>query len=198
MKGMLTGIGGTFTGIGGIGSGGGGGHVPVSTRPFFPASRSIASSYPLQMLLYFNLYYSIVWVAGQIAIFDWKVNRGLEDPTFTAIVIAVWVITEPFRLSFGWAGNLQEKVPQLTAFFLLTIVPQIAIMLYMVAASRNVQVYEYTTSGIMLLFLLPEVFFSYYTTRTLVQIQTQRFYLQITNEHMDENDSFQETGNEEL
>jgi len=173
-------------------------HVPVSTRPFFPTSREIASSYPLQVLLYFNLYYSIVWVVGEIAIFDWKVNQGLEDPTFTSIGIAVWVITESFRLSFGWAGNLQEKVPQLTAFFMLTIVPQIAIMLYMIAASRNVQAYEYTTCGIMLLFLIPEVFFSYYTTRTLVQIQTQRFYLQITNDHTEENAVFQDTNNEEL
>jgi len=153
-------------------------------------AREISSSYPLQVLLFFNLYYSIVWVAGEITILNWKVHNGLEDPTFTAIIVAVWGLTEPFRLSFGWAGNLQEKVPQLTAFFLLTIVPQATVMLYMLAASRNVQVYEYASSGIMLvIFLVPQVVFSYITTRTLVRIQTQRFYLQIASEQVDEGDS---------
>lgn len=62
-------------------------HVPVNNRPFFPVcmilglhtlltieAREISSSYPLQVLLYFNLYYSIVWVAGEIAILNWKVR----------------------------------------------------------------------------------------------------------------------------
>ena len=38
--------------------------------------------------------------------------------------ISFWIFTEPFRLAFGWTGNLRESVPNLFIFILLTVIPQ--------------------------------------------------------------------------
>lgn len=35
------------------------------------------------------------------------------------------VCLQPLRLYFGYVGNLQEKVPQLTGFWLFTLIPQV-------------------------------------------------------------------------
>jgi len=154
------------------------------------ANKKIESSMALQLLLYFNMYYSVVWLASQISIFSWKVTQGLEAPVFSAIAIAVWALAEPFRLSFGWSGNLQEKVPQLTAFFLLTIIPQIAVMLYLLIAPQKTQIFQYALCGIMLgLFLIPQVVMGCITTHTLIDTQTQRFYMQIASAQIAENNN---------
>ena len=38
--------------------------------------------------------------------------------------ISFWIFTEPFRLAFGWTGNLRQSVPNLFIFILLTVIPQ--------------------------------------------------------------------------
>jgi hypothetical protein len=42
------------------------------------------------------------------------------------LLLSVWFMVEPLRLLFGYVGNLQEKVPQLTGFWLFTLIPQVA------------------------------------------------------------------------
>jgi len=165
-------------------------HLPERKQnlPFFSASREIESSLVLQMLLYFNVYYSFIWFITQLTVFIWKVKLNQESPNFTAVAFAVWALAEPFRLGLGYSGNLKEKVPHLTAFFLLTVLPQTAILIYMVASHRNTIPFEYAASFIMIIFfLLPQIIEGYRITRKIIRLQTQRFYLQIANEHMYEN-----------
>jgi len=73
-------------------------------------------------------------------------------------------IAEPFRLFFGYSGNLHEKVPQLFAFVLLSVFPQM--------------VMDFALNLLMLLFLIPEVIFGIRTLKVMIRIQATKFYLQ--------------------
>jgi hypothetical protein len=39
----------------------------------------------------------------------------------TPLIYVGWALSETYRLYLGWTGNLQERVPQLAAFFFMTI-----------------------------------------------------------------------------
>jgi transmembrane protein 17 len=49
------------------------------------------------------------------------------------MIIALWpvfLICEPLRLRFGYLGNLQESIPDLAGFLLLSAFPQLPITIY--------------------------------------------------------------------
>jgi hypothetical protein len=117
---------------------------------------AIVSSLPLQMLLYFNAPFSLLWILCSIVVVADKVRSAcglcgfggacvcvcvcvcVISPSFvlahalaiatplqltrpdvdmtnlfrglTAVLFATFVIVEPFRLWFGYKGNLKEKV----------------------------------------------------------------------------------------
>ena len=50
------------------------------------------------------------------------------------LLLSVWFMVEPLRLFFGYVGNLQEKVPQLTGFWLFTLIPQLPITFFFIVA----------------------------------------------------------------
>eukprot|EP00047_Mylnosiga_fluctuans_P022468 m.120373 g.120373 ORF g.120373 m.120373 type:complete len:145 (+) comp9270_c0_seq7:17-451(+) len=72
----------------------------------------VLSSFPLQVLLYFNCWYFVVWWVAEFCIFIWK---GSELPypsgNWGAEFFLVWVMIpiEGTRLFFGMKGNLTER-----------------------------------------------------------------------------------------
>jgi len=73
----------------------------------------IASSLSLQMLLYFNVQYSLFWGLITLSLMVFSENY-LEVNTayrvLSPLLLSVWFMVEPLRLFFGYVGNLQEKV----------------------------------------------------------------------------------------
>ncbi|MGB1601486.1 MAG: transmembrane 17 domain-containing protein [Promethearchaeia archaeon] len=97
----------------------------------------IASSLPLQMLLYFNIQFSIFWGLIILALMVvqesyFQVNTAYR--VLSPLLLSVWFMIEPLRLFFGYVGNLQEKVPQLTGFWLFTLIPQLPITFFFIVA----------------------------------------------------------------
>jgi len=85
-------------------------------------------------------------------------------------------IAEPFRLFFGYSGNLHEKVPQLFAFVLLSVFPQMVMVIYLLAIHQFAL--DFALNLLMLLFLIPEVIFGIRTLKVMIRIQATKFYLQ--------------------
>lgn len=58
---------------------------------------------------------------------------GSMQPKFgliEAALLLLFLIAEPARLALGYSGNLQEKVPFVAAFMLLTLFPGLPVCLY--------------------------------------------------------------------
>ena len=95
------------------------------------------SSLPLQRLLLFNLCSSGVYLACEVSLTTAKLLRGAPPPPpapapyALPALLCAWAALEALRLWLGYAGNLRERVPELCAFWLLTLVPQLPIVLFL-------------------------------------------------------------------
>lgn len=148
----------------------------------------IASSLPLQMLLYFNVQYSLFWGLITLSLMVFKENY-LEVNTayrvLSPLLLSVWFMVEPLRLFFGYVGNLQEKVPQLTGFWLFTLIPQLPITFFFIVAlplrvnGTSIQLpFERAGSIILMCFVFTEAVVGYYALRRMVQSQVLKFHMQ--------------------
>jgi len=174
----------------------------ASTKRFFFTNTEIVTSLPLQMLLYFNLQYSLMFFIMECIVFKWKIDNFTgphpaassstgstsllltQDRILTIIFLFIFGMVEPFRLYLGYTGNLREKVPQLIAFVFLTLFPQIFPIGYFLIFQKNVP-FDFAVNLLMLCFLVPEFFIGCWTTRKLLQSQSTKFYLQQWGERVD-------------
>jgi len=142
------------------------------------------------MLLYFNMFYSIFWGALTLALMIFKENYLMVNQAYkvlSPLVLSVWFLLEPIRLYLGFAGNLQEKVPQLTGFWLLTLIPQLPIAFFFVL-SLPVRVngyplqlsFDLAGSIILLVFIFLEAIVGFFALRTIVRSQVLKFHMQVS------------------
>jgi transmembrane protein 17 len=94
----------------------------------------VASSLPLQKLLYYNYYYALAFGLSHIFFVVWKsLSLRLEpaDAIALPVLVALWILFETLRLRLGYSGNLTEKVPEMAAFWLLTVLPQLPLTVFL-------------------------------------------------------------------
>nr|XP_030123113.1 transmembrane protein 17 isoform X1 [Taeniopygia guttata] len=97
--------------------------------PGYRADCEILSSLPLQMSLYFNVYFFPLWWLITVAILYMKYPALSDYYKFILVTIMILVsLTELIRLYLGYVGNLLEKVPELAGFWLLTLLPQLPVV----------------------------------------------------------------------
>jgi transmembrane protein 17 len=141
---------------------------------------SVASSMPLQKLLHFNSFYAFAYGASHIALSVWKGTQlQLGEPARIAqpILAAVWILVEILRLRLGYSGNLGGKVPELAAFWLLTILPQLPLTVFMSFIQIEALMPLEIAVGIpMTLFLAGELRLGLITVRDFIRNQTADFY----------------------
>eukprot|EP00117_Sycon_ciliatum_P035325 scpid12476/ scgid4301/ Transmembrane protein 17 len=92
----------------------------------------IHSDVPLSMLLYFSSVYLVFWIPLVIAALIMK--YGMLTGTFQAINLVLYVallIVEVFRLLLGYYGNLAEEVPELSLCWVLTLLWQAPLALFL-------------------------------------------------------------------
>ena len=142
---------------------------------YFLSRYAVASSTPLQMLLYFNVLFSLVWAVMNQVLFQWK--AGPWDPPLLAAVVSpmlfwVWFILEPIRLVLGFVGNLGERVAWLAGFWVLTLFPQLVVHIYFVAGQNAIGWFtmpiEYAMSGMMMALYVVQLITGYGANKRLV------------------------------
>ena len=117
------------------------------------AETEVLASLPFQVLLFFNLYYSVAYgvaliYLGYIKCTTWAVH---DLPRILLIFfILLWCCGEVMRLYFGYYGNLQEKVPHLSAFVLLTFFPAIPSVIYFATLQPLLRPFDQISSIFML------------------------------------------------
>ena len=131
------------------------------------------SNLPLQVALHYNTLYSVMYLVIQGAI---SLHKAIFFEKYLGIVLlALFLIMEPFRIYFGMKGNLKETVPDSATFLLITLFPQTAIVAYMAYFQPFMFPADYISGTILLLFLLFEFVMGIVSIKTLIAAQTAQF-----------------------
>ncbi|XP_072921847.1 transmembrane protein 17-like [Hemitrygon akajei] len=138
------------------------------------------SSLPLQMALYFNVIFFPFWWVSEVFMIHLKYNMlpGYYQWLLLAAIIIITVI-ESIRLCLGYMGNLEEKLPELAGFWLLSFVIQLPIILFLLTDESIIIVpLERGMNIIYSIFLVFELVLGFRALREMTNHLTKGFYLQ--------------------
>uniref|UniRef100_A0A8C3ANQ1 Zgc:112294 n=1 Tax=Cyclopterus lumpus TaxID=8103 RepID=A0A8C3ANQ1_CYCLU len=139
----------------------------------------LVSHLPLQMLLYFNMFYFPCWWFS--AVFMLEVKFYYLPGYYQALLITGMILltlVEVVRLHLGYIGNLKEKVPELAAFWLLSFMFQLPVLLFFLTDEGIIILpLERAVHALYLLFLLAQILASFLALRTMTRKLTLLFHL---------------------
>ncbi|XP_027758378.1 transmembrane protein 17 isoform X1 [Empidonax traillii] len=143
------------------------------------ADNEIVSSLPLQMSLYFNVYYFPCWWLSTVVILFLKYPDLSDYYKFILVTIMILAsIIEIIRLYLGYMGNLQEKVPELAGFWLLSLLLQLPIILFLLFnEGLKIQPLERAVHIVFAFFLAFQVITAFVTLKRMVNKLATHFHL---------------------
>eukprot|EP00741_Cyanophora_paradoxa_P014313 tig00020780_g13804.t1 len=128
----------------------------------------ILSSLPLQILIYFNIWYAFIYFWLNVAIFIYK-GTWLPYPPNTLgweiAFIIVYAVVESCRLFLGSKGNKTEQVPPMVWFLLISAAIAFGNIYYIYLQIYVLRV-DVVINAIHLFFVGSEVIFAIFTTLT--------------------------------
>uniref|UniRef100_UPI00398EF71A transmembrane protein 17-like n=1 Tax=Pristiophorus japonicus TaxID=55135 RepID=UPI00398EF71A len=142
-------------------------------------ANAMVSSLPLQMALYFNVFFFPFWWVSEVAMLELKYSMlpGYYQWLLLAASIILTVI-ECVRLSLGYMGNLQEKLPELAGFWLLSFTIQLPIILFLLTdESIIILPLERAVHSLYFTFLVFELVVAFQALRKMTNHLATRFYL---------------------
>ncbi|OBS78281.1 hypothetical protein A6R68_19330 [Neotoma lepida] len=144
------------------------------------ADNEMVSSLPLQMSLYFNSYFFPLWWVSCIVMLHLKYSVLPDYYKFIVITVIILItLMEAIRLYLGYMGNLQEKVPELAGFWLLSLLLQLPLILFLLLNEglRTLPL-EKAIHIIFTVFLTFQVISAFLTLKKMVNQLAARFHLQ--------------------
>jgi len=148
----------------------------VNPRPTLSTKTEIASSLPLQILLFYNMLYSIVWAGLFFAVWVWKTSYAYRSDLWVGWMFGCTVLIEIIRLGMGYEGNLHEQVADVSGFWLLSFV-KIGFTLFFLTGQYLILPIDYAINFLMLLFDMAGLVFGYIATRHMIKSESTRFYM---------------------
>ncbi|NXC39377.1 TMM17 protein, partial [Penelope pileata] len=150
--------------------------------PQYPRERAgneVVTSLPLQMSLYFNVHFFPFWWLSTVVMLQLK--YAVLSDYYKFILVTVMILTsliEVIRLYLGYTGNLQEKVPELAGFWLLSLLLQLPLILFLLFnEDLNIQPLERSVNIIFALFLIFQVTAAFVTLNRMVNKLATQFRL---------------------
>jgi len=138
-----------------------------------------ASHKKLQVCLFFNLYAAVAFFVLEVYVLQYKLRTyemGIFSSVLSPMTFSVWALSEIFRLWFGYVGNLQEKLPQLSVFALLSFFPQLPCLVYLTYLQEIGLPFEAVMGTCLIIITCAELSFSYFSLQGFVQKQTQTYF----------------------
>ncbi|XP_015280456.1 PREDICTED: transmembrane protein 17 [Gekko japonicus] len=139
----------------------------------------LVSSLPLQMALYFNLCFFPFWWVSSVVMLQLK-YPVLPD-YYKFILVTIMIISsliEVIRLYLGYMGNLQEKVPELAGFWLLSLFLQLPLILFLLLnEGLRIQPLERAVHIVFVVFLVFQVVVAFLALKKMVNQLATRFRL---------------------
>ncbi|KAM9331485.1 transmembrane protein 17B-like [Gastrophryne carolinensis] len=145
----------------------------------YHTGHEVVSSLPLQMALYFNVFFFPFWFLSEIIILVIKYDLLPGYYQFLMVTaIAIITVIESLRLYLGYIGNLHEKVPELAGFLLLTFLIQLPLVLFLLTDEEILILpLEYAVHVIYVIFLKTEILVSFFVLKIMTRQLATQFYL---------------------
>jgi transmembrane protein 17 len=137
------------------------------------------SSVSLQQLLYYNSLSSVVYVIFSVINVQNKqglVYRSALNEQLVVPVLLFWVVAEVCRLLCGYLGNLQEKVPETSAFLVISLFPQLPALIYLTLLQEHAYPFDRIFGWLLLVQLGLEFVIGTNSLRKMIRHQTAQFY----------------------
>ncbi|KAM6297895.1 transmembrane protein 17B-like [Aegotheles albertisi] len=149
------------------------------TAHLYHPAHEVLASLPLQMMLYFNVYYFPIWCLAEGMMLQLKYHLLPQHYQFLLVTaFLILSLAEGSRLYLGYVGNLQEKVPELAGFLLLSFLIQLPLLLFLLTDSHTIRLpLEVTMHSLLLTFLLAEIAAAFFALKTMTKQLAAQFYL---------------------
>ncbi|KAE8296469.1 Transmembrane protein 17B [Larimichthys crocea] len=146
---------------------------------FLAHDKRVLSSLPLQMSLYFNMWFFPLWWISEIVMLQLKYPALPDYYKFILVtILIVMTLIEAIRLFLGYAGNLQEKVPELAGFWLLSILLQFPLILFQLFNEAIlIQPLERGVHIVLAIFILTQALSGFVALRDMVRHTESQFHL---------------------
>ncbi|KAG9468256.1 hypothetical protein GDO78_023139 [Eleutherodactylus coqui] len=130
------------------------------------------------MSLYFNTFYFPVWWICDVLMLQLKYVLLPDHYKFILVTLLILMsVIEVIRLYLGYSGNLQEKVPELAGFWLLSILLQLPLLLFLLCDPGVKPLpLDRASHGILAAFLLFQIPVSTLTLRKTTRRLAGRFH----------------------
>ncbi|CAB3383017.1 transmembrane protein 17-like [Cloeon dipterum] len=138
---------------------------------------SLECSLVLQMLLYFDAVFFPFWALTIGSVFQIKYDYLSSTYKFISITMLMSIfVVQILRLYLGYLGNLTEKIPELAAFWMLSVLLQLPMELFLMV-SRGIKSTppEYAVNTILLLLLILQLISGYQALIRAAQHHADRF-----------------------
>uniref|UniRef100_A0A915AP55 Transmembrane protein 17B n=1 Tax=Parascaris univalens TaxID=6257 RepID=A0A915AP55_PARUN len=157
----------------------------VATIRAFSGSRSeTLSSLPLQVALHYNVCFAPFWALSHIA--SLLTKYMYLSVTYKVILVAVHMVTvliEIVRLYLGCYGNLGEKIPALSGFWVTTVILQLPILIFLSVNEDIIPLpLERSVYIIHAAFLLVEIVSGFFVIRRIANYQMTKFKQRVLEE----------------
>ncbi|KAJ9457284.1 hypothetical protein DIPPA_52572 [Diplonema papillatum] len=137
----------------------------------------------LQMLLYYNICYSICFAAIAWVAYFWKVgvlDVEWKHQMWYGVVMGLWTSFETSRLLFGYIGNIGSRVEHLIGFCVFSILNlALVIVFYVVDKGLPRYAHDRALSTLHVMFIIPELCASFIEAKRQIRYHTVRFYLSV-------------------
>ncbi|KAK2842023.1 hypothetical protein Q5P01_012223 [Channa striata] len=149
-------------------------------EPFLSHDKRVLSSLHLQMSLYFNMWFFPLWWISEIVMLQLKYPALPDYYKFILVtILIVMTLIEGIRLYLGYTGNLQEKVPELAGFWLLSIILQFPLILFQLFNEAIlIQPLERGVHIVLAIFILSQALSGFVALRTMVRHTESQFHIQ--------------------
>ncbi|KAF3689037.1 Transmembrane protein 17B [Channa argus] len=147
---------------------------------FFRHDKRVLSSLNLQMSLYFNMWFFPLWWISEIVMLQLKYPALPDYYKFILVtILIVMTLIEGIRLYLGYAGNLQEKVPELAGFWMLSILLQFPLILFQLFNEAIlIQPLERGVHIVLAIFILTQALSGFVALRNMVRHTESQFHIQ--------------------
>ncbi|XP_069384913.1 transmembrane protein 17B isoform X2 [Paralichthys olivaceus] len=144
----------------------------------FPEKR-VLSSLQLQMSLYFNMWFFPWWWISETVMLQLKYPALPDYYKFILVtVLILMTLIEAIRLYLGYVGNLQEKVPELAGFWLLSLLLQSPLILFQLFNEAIlIQPLERGVHIVLAIFVLSQALSGFLALRDMVKHTESQFHL---------------------
>ena len=134
----------------------------------------------LAVLIHYTFYFSFAFAVliGRL-VFEKQTRLHICNDLQRSLLIPVyciWLVAEMSRLYVGMKGVLRDKLPEMSAFFLLSFFPQVWTVIYLGFLQEIIFPFDRVLGAIMLLVILLELVLAWRFLRSIITRQSAKFY----------------------